>query len=373
MGKRQFGGIQQRASGRWQARYSVDGTWRYAPETFETKAKAGAWLASIQTDQGRGVWTDPNGGQKTLSEYVTAWLERKQKVGHYRPRTLELVTWQLDKVIVPALGKKRLVEIKTPMIRNWLADVAAARTLGQASKCYRLLRTILGEATADGAIPFNPCTIKGAGTEHPAERPMPTVEAIADIVEQLNPRYSALVWTAALSGLREGELFALERRDVDLLHKTINVNKQAQNVGKERVVGLPKSAAGVREVAISSNLANELDEHLSTYTGTSPTDHVFTSDTGLPLHRVRFGYVWRRAARAAGHDGLHFHDLRHYAGTLAAQHGATSRELMERLGHSTARASLIYQHSTAERQREVADRMDAVIVPLRRGAAGTPR
>jgi integrase len=66
---------------------------------------------------------------------------------------------------------------------------------------------------------------------------------------------------------------------------------------------------------------------------------------------------------------MHFHDLRHHAGTLAAQLGATSRELMERLGHSTARASLIYQYSTSERQREIADRMDAVLIPLHRPAA----
>ncbi len=49
-------------------------------------------------------------------------------------------------------------------------------------------------------------------------------------------RYEALTWTAALSGLHEGEMFALERQDVDLLHRTISVTKQAQNVGNQRIV-----------------------------------------------------------------------------------------------------------------------------------------
>ncbi len=79
------------------------------------------------------------------------------------------------------------------------------------------------------------------------------------------------------------------------------------------------------------------------------------------MHRTRWAFVWRRATKSAGLDGLHFHDLRHHAGTLAAQLGATTKELMERLGHSTIRASLIYQYSTQKRQCELADRMDAAL------------
>jgi integrase len=58
------------------------------------------------------------------------------------------------------------------------------------------------------------------------------------------------------------------------------------------------------------------------------------------MHRGRWAFVWRRATRAAGLEGVHFHDLRHHAGTLtSSQPGATTKELMERLGHSSMRAS----------------------------------
>jgi integrase len=186
-------------------------------------------------------------------------------------------------------------------------------------------------------------------------------------------RYEALAWTAALSGLRGGELFALERQDVDLLHRTLSVTKQAQNVGKQRVVGPPKSAAGSRVVVIPTRLAAMLDLHLATYVGPRPDALVFTSDEGLPMHRARWAFVWRRATAAAGLEGLHFHDLRHHGGTLAAQLGATTKELMERLGHSTMRASLIYQHSTQQRERELADRMDAVLDRHSTGADMPPQ
>ncbi len=64
---------------------------------------------------------------------------------------------------------------------------------------------------------------------------------------------------------------------------------------------------------------------------------------------------------SVGAPELHFHDLRHLAGTLAASTGASTRELMVRLGHSTPRASLIYQHATEKRDREIAAGIDAIL------------
>jgi integrase len=52
--------------------------------------------------------------------------------------------------------------------------------------------------------------------------------------------------------------------------------------------------------------------------------------------------------------GLHFHDLRRVGGTLAATTGASLRELMARLGHSSTRAALIYQHATRDRDKAIA-------------------
>ena len=56
-----------------------------------------------------------------------------------------------------------------------------------------------------------------------------------------------------------------------------------------------------------------------------------------------------------GLSGIHFHDLRHAGNTLTADEGASLRELMDRMGHSSTRAALIYLHSSDERQRKLAD------------------
>ncbi|WP_446211016.1 hypothetical protein [Micromonospora sp. IBSANI012] len=59
-----------------------------------------------------------------------------------------------------------------------------------------------------------------------------------------------------------------------------------------------------------------------------------------------------------GLAGFHFHDPRHAGNTLAASAGASTREIMHRMGHATLRAALIYQHATSERDREIAQAMD---------------
>lgn len=102
------------------------------------------------------------------------------------------------------------------------------------------------------------------------------------------------------------------------------------------------------------------------------------------MRRAELSEEWRKAvAKVASAPGdLHVHDLRHAAATMIARMpGVTTKELMSRIGHSSPRAALIYQHATAERDQAIADFLDeqvaaaktarsksrsASIVPLRR-------
>jgi integrase len=292
-----------------------------------------------------------------FGEYADTWLGQRYDL---RPRTVELYRSILDRRLRPGFDQVPLAQITTVVVRSWHARQAKERPL-VAAKSYRLLRTILNTAAADGLIVANPCTIKGAGTERTAERRIPTVETVYAIADEAGDRYRALVLTAALAGLRLGELSALTRRHVDLVHRTITVEIQAQQVaGRGRVLGPPKSKAGVRTVAVPSALADVLDAHLATFVGPGPEALVFTGEKGAPIVRTNWAYRFAKVASAAGASGLHFHDLRHVAGTLA-ETGASTREVMARLGHSTPRAALIYQHATEERDHQIAAGIDAIL------------
>ncbi|MFE4413595.1 tyrosine-type recombinase/integrase [Streptomyces sp. NPDC056821] len=75
------------------------------------------------------------------------------------------------------------------------------------------------------------------------------------------------------------------------------------------------------------------------------------------MRRSNFRDDWGKARKAAGVTAeLHFHDLRHTGNALASTAGASTRELMTRMGHSSSRAALIYQQMTSDRDRAIADR-----------------
>lgn len=355
--KRAFGQIRQLGSGRFHARYLINGRYTNGPTTWETKTQARKWLTSEEQKIDAGTWTDPRSGKVTLREFAAGWLDRKSKTG-WAVRTTEFTTWLLDKYVLPQLGDIELSDLKTARVRQWHADLAAERGQGQAGKAYRALRTMMNEAVADELIPSSPCTIKGAGSQPTSDRPTVSPVQVEEIAGELPPHYVAMTWTAALSGLREGELFALERRDVDLLRKTIAVSKQAQDTAAGRVVTAPKSQAGVRQVSIPDFLVSILGRHLAAYVGADATALVFTNMDGAPLNRNHWNKTWRRAVEAAGYQGIHFHDLRSCALTLRAYQGATIKELMSFGGHSTATVAMVYQRATQDREQELASKTD---------------
>ena len=115
------------------------------------------------------------------------------------------------------------------------------------------------------------------------------------------------------------------------------------------------SAAGNRDVTIPAFLLPEVIAHLEEFTAADPRALVFTGPKGAQLRRSNFSRAWNKATTAAGLSGFHFHDLRHTGNVLAGEAGATLRELMDRMGHATTRAALIYQHRSTQRDKIIAD------------------
>jgi integrase len=82
--------------------------------------------------------------------------------------------------------------------------------------------------------------------------------------------------------------------------------------------------------------------------------------TGSFAGEKRFRTAWESARAAIGQPDMHFHDLRHAAGVMAAQTGATVRELMDRLGHTSPNMSMRYQHTAEGRAAALADKLSAL-------------
>jgi integrase len=184
------------------------------------------------------------------------------------------------------------------------------------------------------------------------ERRPPSLAEVDLIAAAIEPRYRMLVLLAAWSGLRWGELAALTRQRLDPPHGLVHVvEAMVQTRADRSQIGPPKTAAGRRTVAIPPHLWPAIEQHLATFVGPEPAALVFTKANGSPLDRSNFHRHWHRALRATSLPSYHFHDLRHLAATMATVSGATTRELMRRMGHSSQRAALIYQHAAEDPRR----------------------
>jgi integrase len=309
----------------------------------------------------------------TFAEFGARWLDERELSETTRQR----YGYAFRLHLVPTFGNQQVAEIREPHVRTWRKERRDAG-VGQPSiaKAYRLMHAIMGTAVDDGLIRRNPCRIKGAGEEKSEERRALTVDEVFTIADAIQPRFRCLVLLAAFTSLRFGELAALRRSELDLVNGEIHVRRsQAELDGGALLIKDPKSVAGRRTVTIPAALLPELRRHVQWFTEKGTTGLVFVGPNGGRLLRRNFRRLWQRTLTldsiGLGDRDVHFHDLRHTGNQLAALTGATTKELMARMGHASMRAALIYQHATRERDRKIADGLSEQITSARREGART--
>lgn len=350
---RPFGNIRKLPSGRYQARYWYLGKQVPADTTFTTKADARRWLAMAEAGLQTGRQVNPNDGRERFGDFAQRWLDQRG----LRPRTRDTYDSQL-RHILNEFERAELRRITPTAVRAWHGRLAhSGLHANTVAKIYRLFRTILESAVDDGLIATNPVHIRGAAVERMAERPPLDWDEVQRIADAIHLRFYALVWVAATSGLRFGELTGLTRGHVDLDDRTLRVEQALAFIrGSGATLGPPKSAAAHRTVTLPTSTVEVLAAHMALHVDDRPEALVFTTVRGGPLLNRYFAPYWKRATDAAKLGrSVRFHDLRHLAGTSAATAGASLREVMARMGHATSDASLRYLKASERRDAEIAD------------------
>ncbi|HTT90669.1 MAG TPA: site-specific integrase, partial [Acidimicrobiales bacterium] len=272
------------------------------------------WLSAKETDINRGQWVDPRAGRVTFSEYATGWADCQ---GQLRPRTLEMYNYLLRDYLLPVLGDISLSAITVSTVIAWHQKLVIERPK-MAPKAYRLLAQVMKAAATDGYIVKSPVAVKGASGERVVKRPIPTVAEVDALAEAVPDRFKAMVLFASWCALRFGELAALRRQQVDLLHGEVVVTEAVTELANgDRFVGPPKTEAGRRAVAIPPNVLPAVEAHLAAI-GSHPLALLFPGSDGAYLRRGHFYHqVWTPALHATGLC-FRFHDLRHAGLTWAA-------------------------------------------------------
>lgn len=162
-----------------------------------------------------------------------------------------------------------------------------------------------------------------------------------------------MVLLSAWGALRFGEVTELRRKDIGEGCEVITVSRGVTHHGG-CVVKTPKSGK-TRTIVLPSHIRADLKHHLDTYVGTQPDSLLFVSArSACHVSQNVFREALNDACKSVGREGVTHHALRHLGATLAAQAGATVAEVQARLGHSTPRAAMLYQHATASRDADIA-------------------
>jgi integrase len=358
-----FGTVDRLPSGRFRARYVGPDGRRRSKVLGTVKADAWAWLATQQADLVRQAWRAPEAGRQTVGAYAVDYLGRDDL--RESTRALYAGLWRLH--LVGHWESVAVGDVTPAKVRAWHTGATKSTGPTALAQAYRLLRSILGVAVADEVITANPCRLRNAGTPKAARpsRALTVAEArlLADqlATDRRTERYRTLVLVLAFGGLRFGEATALRRQDVSADGDRLTVSRSVRYVDGTWLIGDPKTDAGRRTVSLPASVAAALVDHLDRFVPEEPDALVFGTSAATFLHSANFGVVFRRAVERSGLPPVRPHELRHTGATLAAATGATTKELMRRLGHSSSAAALLYQHAADERDSEIARALDTMI------------
>jgi integrase len=356
-GRRGWGWI-RRSGSRWHASYIGPDVIRHsAPRTFTAKMDAEEWLAKERRLIEADTWTSPatRAAEKkakaiTLEEYAETWIDHR----HVKPRTKIGYRALLKQHIAPMLGPVAMKNLTAESVRAWFAGLGTER-VRRNSHAYQLLHAICATAVTDGLIVANPCNIPRVMNPPRKREPViPTVPEVAALADGIKPeKFKALVLVSAWCGVRWGEVTELRRKDVGEDCQVLYVARAVTHRNGCRI-DTPKSGKG-RAVVVPPHIRADLKHHLDTYVDKGADALLFApARGGCHLNDRVFRDYFTEALTKIGREGVRVHDLRHFAGTQTARVGNLV-ETMGRLGHSTVKASLIYQQIVSGRDAEVAE------------------
>jgi integrase len=276
----------------------------------------------------------------------------------------------LDRHIIPVLGDKRVTAISRMDCR---ALIAECRRKGLSRKSIenisRTVSSVLSQAMEDGLISGNPAFRLGryyrTGDEMKAGICPLTADEVSVLLAAARrdfPREYPLFLCAVRTGLRLGELLALQWPDIDFNGRFIEVRR---NLAAGRLT-TPKNGK-TRRVDMSAQLTETLRgllrarkrETLKKGWGSVP-ELVFCTETGGSLdadnlrHRVFYKLLEKAKLRR-----IRFHDLRHTFASLLLQNGESPAYVKEQMGHSSIQVTVdVYGHLIPGANRQAVDRLD---------------
>ena len=372
------GSIRKRKDGRWEGRYTAGND----PATGKPIHKS--VLAKTQSEAKEKLKQAIAEAEKldmsraksyTLGAWIKLWYEVYAEP-RLREKTKHYYLNYIDNHIVPELGGTPLEKLTTIQIQKFYNDLQKSGRIqrythiklkdkGLSTRVVRGIHTLLNncleQAVAERLILSNPA--KGCRLPKLEKREMKILpeDKIGPYLAEAERRgLLAAFYLELTTGLRRGELLALQWTDLDVESKTLSITKQVNRINGELVVSPPKTRNSVRTLALPQQAVDLL---IAEHKKHSRNPYLFPSPkTGTMYDPDAFRRTHDKILKAIGAEHIRFHDLRHTFATLSLKSGVDVKTLSGALGHYSAGFTLnTYTHATAQMKQDAADTIGGVI------------
>ena len=320
------GSIRKKPSGRWEGRYTqgidpVTGRAIQKSVSAKTQAECKEKLAKAIREN-RGVPLNHT-GDYTAAEWCRLWFETYSKP-NIRYNTAKGYEGIIEHHIIPAIGAIKLKQLSSIHIQRMYNDLKENGRMPRGAKqndkplsntfvrrVHAVLQAALKQAVKERLIPYNPCENCRIPPKDKKEMTILPPEKIGRYLQEAE-KYGVLpmFYLELSSGLRRGELLALQWEDLNVKERILTVNKQVTRMEGELDVTEPKTKNSVRKVALSQQAVDLLVQ-----------EHEQHPDNPILFPSPRTGGYWspdavsrinRKLLKNAGiEEHVRFHDLRH--------------------------------------------------------------
>ena len=315
----------------------------------------------------------------TVKQYALAYIEQRKKelFNDNGLNTIESYDTTLNTHILPVIGRYKLVDISTPMLRDLINNVKMKneRYTGQRTKqyVYTVLSLLFKRAHKDSLINRDPMSAIDKPKHRPVEKGVVTIEQFEQLMQAIkleDEQISRVLEICLDSGMRRGEVMALRYSDIDFTKGVVNVSRSIKRTKKGLIENDPKTTGSKRPILLSDYamvVLMEQKKYSASKAGLmvkkwSDNLHVFTDSKLEVIKPDRVTRIFTKYRKAFGlPDNISLHSLRHTCATMLSEADVSPKKIQLRLGHASAAFTLDrYSHNTVNMQKSVADTLGKI-------------
>jgi len=337
-------------------------------ERFPTKSDALKACEPLRANMNRGTQSP-----RTVAELVTHYTEKElpEDGSNKSYSTRKTYRGYLKNRIVPAWGSHRLSTVKTVAVEDWLRTLPLAP--GTKAKLRNIMSALFTHAMRYELTDRNPIKLVRQSAKRQCAPDVLTAVELRALLSELDGPYYAMVFMAAVTGLRVSELLALQWADVDFPAREIHLHRAVVC----QHIGALKTETSQKPVALDTALADVLLDWRGHCPYNQDTDYVFASPEKhgkQPLwpSSAMSRHIRPAALRAGIVKHVRWHVFRHSFATLLKGNGEDVKTVQESLRHADSKVTLdTYTQGLMPVKRAAQRKVSRMIVPIRSHASGT--